>query len=251
MNFRLLRPTVVVDVSRLSELHGITRIGSTIRIGAATTHRDVELDEQLMTDCAVLADALPLIGHVAIRNAGTVGGSLAHADPAAEWGAIALLLDGQIDATGPGRTRTISADDFFTDWLTTALEDDEVLTSLSLELPGPGSGSAFVEVARRQGDYAMAGVGAVVQLDGGTIVSARVALLGLGLQPFRCRAAEEVLSGRIAIEEVVAEAAAAVFDAAEPIEDQHASAAYKRRVARVLAGRAIRRALERAGHHDG
>lgn len=242
MNFRLARPSALVDLSRVDGLASVAWEGQTLKVGAMTTHRDIEDRQTLKRDIGVFADALPLIGHIGIRNRGTVGGSLAHADPAAEWAAIALLLDASVRAVGPEGSRDVGIEDFFVDWMTTSLHHDELIESVSFHLPEPAAGSALVEVARRHGDFAMAGVGVALERRGDVISSAKVALLGLGLTPKLCRAAGESLVGGSLSDTEISSAAEAVIEAAEPLDDQHASASYKREVAGALTSRAIRKA---------
>ena len=202
----------------------------------------------------MIAEAIELVGHVAIRNRGTVGGSLAHADPAAEWPALALALDAELELAGPGGRRTVAARDFFVSYFTTLLEPDEVLTQIRLRLPDGRSGSCFLELSRRHGDFALAGVGALVTLDDdGTAADVRLALIGVGDRPVRPAAAESALRGRVPDDEAVVDAAAAIAAEIEPTGDIHASADYRRHVAGVLTRRALTTAVGRArgGEHAG
>ena len=245
--FRLARPSVVVDVNRVAGLDGARLEGDTLELGALTRQRDVELLPGLRERCPMVVEAVEQIGHVAIRNRGTVGGSLAHADPAAEWTALALALDAELDLHGPGGTRTLPARDFLISYFTTALQPDEVLTRIRLHVPNGRTGSCFLELARRHGDFAIAGVGALVSLGAdGTVVDARVALIGVGERAVRADAAERVLRGAEPTGDVVAEAAAAVDGEIEPNGDIHASADYRRHVAGVLVRRALETAVARA-----
>ncbi|HEU0337175.1 MAG TPA: FAD binding domain-containing protein [Gaiellaceae bacterium] len=245
--FRLARPSVVVDVNRVAGLEGARLEGDTLELGALTRQRDVELLPGLRERCPMVVEAVEQIGHVAIRNRGTVGGSLAHADPAAEWTALALALDAELDLHGPGGTRTLPARDFLISYFTTALQPDEVLTRIRLRVPNGRTGSCFLELARRHGDFAIAGVGALVSLGAdGTVADARVALIGVGERAVRADAAERVLRGAEPTGDVVAEAAAAVDGEIEPNGDIHASADYRRHVAGVLVRRALETAVTRA-----
>jgi carbon-monoxide dehydrogenase medium subunit len=252
--FRLARPSVVVDVNRVAGLDGARLDGDTLELGALTRQRDVELLPGLRERCPMIVEAVEQIGHVAIRNRGTVGGSLAHADPAAEWTALALALDAELDVYGPGGTRTLPAREFLISYFTTALQPDEVLTRIRLRVPNGRTGSCFLELARRHGDFAIAGVGALVSLDAdGSVGDARLALIGVGERAVRATAAEQVLRGSRPSEDVLADAAGAVDGEIEPNGDIHASAGYRRHVAAVLVRRALETAVARArgGDSDG
>lgn len=246
LNFRLIRPQALVDLGRIPTLRHVSLNGDQLVIGAMTTHRDVELSAAARR-CAMLAEALSLVGHLAIRNVGTVGGSLAHADPAAEWPALALALDARFLAAGPTGDRWVSSQEFFRGWMETALEPDEVLTEVHLTLPRPGAGSAFVEVARRHGDFAQAGAAVVLDALDGSIAHVRIVLLGVGTTAVRARHAEELLLNSRPSRARLAEAAAAAAEGLEPFIDVHASAEYKRQAARFLTERALSLALERLG----
>jgi carbon-monoxide dehydrogenase medium subunit len=189
--------------------------------------------------------ALPNVGHTAIRNRGTVGGSIAHADPAAELPAVALALDAELVARSSSGERTIPASEFFMGYLTTALQPEELLVEVRLPGLAAGHGSAFVELARRHGDFALVGVGAAVALDGsGAIADARLVFIGVGGAPVRAREAEALLRGAMPTDEVYAEAAERAKGELEPGSDSHASAEYRRRIAGVLAQRALREATQ-------
>lgn len=245
--FRLARPSVLVDLNRVPDLDRLELDEGRLRIGAMARQHRLERLPGLRERCPMVAEAVGLIGHVAIRNRGTVGGSLAHADPAAEWTALALALDAELELRGPAGTRTVAASDFFVTFFTTALQPDEVLTEIRLDLPNSRSGSTFVELARRHGDFALAGVAALVSLDGaGAIADARVALIGVGDRAIRARAAEQVLRGERPTDELYAEAAEAVDGEIRPGSDIHASERYRRHIAGVLTRRALRTATERA-----
>lgn len=249
--FRLARPSVLVDVNRVPGLDDVVLDGETLTVGALARERDVELAPGLRDRCAMVVDAIEQIGHVAIRNRGTVGGSLAHADPAAEWTALALALDADLDVVGPAGSRTIAARDFLVTYFTTALAPDEVLTRIRLVLPNGRSGSCFLELARRHGDFAIVGTGALLSLDDdGSIADARLTLIGVGQTAVRAGAAEDVLRGGRPTEELFAEAAEAAGVQIDPNGDVHASADYRRRVARVLVRRALATALARAQGGD-
>jgi aerobic carbon-monoxide dehydrogenase medium subunit len=245
--FRLARPSLLVDINRIPGLDGIELEDGTLTVGALARERDVELTPGLRERCTMVVDAIEQIGHVAIRNRGTVCGSLAHADPAAEWTALALVLDGEVDLIGPGATRTVPASEFLVSYFTTALASDEIMTRVRLRLPGGRSGSCFLELARRHGDFAIVGVGALVTLDGdGSIADARLGLIGVGQTAVRATQAEAVLRGGRPTSTLFAEAAKAAAAGIDPNGDIHASADYRRHVADVLVRRALDTALERA-----
>jgi carbon-monoxide dehydrogenase medium subunit len=211
-----------------------------------TRQRAVERSALVARHVPLLADALPWIGHFQIRNRGTLGGSLSHADPAAELPAVAVCLDARFTARGPSGSRAIAAADFFLGQLTTALAPTELLTEVWFPTSPRGSGSAWVELARRHGDFALVGVAAVVTLAGERIETARLALTGGGDRPVRARDAEARLADESLTPAVLADAAEAVRGAIDPGGDIHATASYRRHVAGVLVGRALRLAAARA-----
>jgi carbon-monoxide dehydrogenase medium subunit len=246
--FRLARPTVLVDLNGVAGLDRVELVDGGLVVGAMARQRDVERLPELRARCALIPEAIELIGHVAIRNRGTVGGSLAHADPAAEWCAIAVMLDAELELTGPNGTRTVAAGDFFISYFTTVLEPDEVLTRIRVPLPGGRTGSCFLELSRRHGDFALAGVGALVTLaDDGTAADVRLGLIGVGGRPVRPASAESALLGRVPDDAAIAEAAAAVAGEVEPNGDIHGSEEYRRHLATVLTRRALSTAVARAG----
>jgi aerobic carbon-monoxide dehydrogenase medium subunit len=255
--FRLAGPGVLVDLNRVGELDYLRdEADGRLAIGAMTRHRTVQGLPGLRSRCAMLAEGVELIGHVAIRNRGTVGGSLAHADPAAEWPALALALDGECEVVGPRGSRTVPVDELFVTYFTTTLEPDEILKEVRLRLPAGRVGSTFVELTRRHGDFAIAGVGALLALgDDGSISDARLTLIGVKDQVVRARAAERALIGSKPDDGVLEEAVALVDGAIEPSDDLHGSAGYRRQVAKVLTRRALQearmRAAQRGGGDDG
>lgn len=234
-----------MDINRVGGLGYVLREGDLVRLGALARHRDVELDEGIGSRCPMITDAMAVLGHVAIRNRGTVAGSLAHADPSAEWPALALALDAECTLMGASGVRTIPAGQFFQGFMTTAIGPGEMLTEMRFGLPPPGSGSAFVEVARRHGDFAQAGAAVVLAVDGDEISHARIALLGLGGTPLRAIGAEEGLIGERPTEEVLRSAAGLAVESMQPVDDVHASAGYKRQVGMVVVRRALAAALGR------
>jgi carbon-monoxide dehydrogenase medium subunit len=248
LNMRLVRTGAIVDLNGITALAYYRVERDILVVGALCRHRDIELDPAILIGCAAIADAVPLIGHIGIRNRGTVVGSIAHADPAAEWPALALLLDGVVSVEGPSGGREIPARDFFKGVFTTDLRPGELVVEVRFRLPRAGAGSAFVEVARRHGDFALAAAGAMVDLGAdGMVREARVVVAGLDAVPARLAAAEAALTGRAPTEEACAAAAAAGAPALNPTGDIHAPAAYRRRLGETLVRRALLLAASRAG----
>ena len=247
LNFRLARPALVVDLNRIESLAYHRAEEGALVVGALCRQRDLELDPEVGRRCAAIAEALPLIGHVAIRNRGTVVGSLAHADPAAEWPALALLLDASLRIAGPEGERSLPAARFFTGVFATDLRPGELVVEASFPWPARGAGSAFVEVARRHGDFALVAAGVLLEVSPDRKVQdARVVLSGVAGTPVRATAAENALKSQTAGEEAFAAAAAAAAEGLQPAEDIHAPAAYRRRLAQALVQRALVKALARA-----
>ena len=251
LNMRLAAPGRLIDLNRVGPLAYIAAREGGVAIGAMTRQRAVETSAVVAARVPLLADALPWVGHFQIRNRGTIGGSLSHADPAAELPAVAVCLDARFTVRGPAGARILEAGEFFRTYLTTALGPTELLTEVWFPATPPGAGSAWVEFARRHGDYALAGVGAVVTLDGARIREARLALTGVGDTPVRAREAEALLAAEPLTPTLVVEAAAAVRRAIDPGGDIHATPEYRRHLAGVLAGRAIMLAAARAKGADG
>ncbi len=245
LNMRLARPSVIIDLNRVGELDYIREEEGEILIGAMTRQRTAERSPVVARRLPLLADALPLVGHLPIRTRGTVGGSIAHADPSAELPAVLAALEGTVVIRGPQGTRRLASPEFFVSYLTTALEPDELL--LEVRFPAhEQQGTAFLEVARRHGDYALVGVGAVVTLAGGICTQAGLAFTGVGPVPARIPDAEAVLIGEAVTDGVLAELRKVVTRQIDPTGDIHASAEYRKEVAGVLAQRALRAAAERA-----
>ena len=248
LNFRLARPRHLVDLNRIPSLDYIREDDGAVAVGAMTRQRAVERSPLVRERCPLLAEAMPLVGHFQIRNRGTVGGSLAHADPAAELPAVVTALGGALVARRAGGQRVLPAERFFVAYLTTALAPDELLVEARFPAPPPRSGSAFLEVSRRHGDFALVGVAAVVTLDeGGVLTHAALALTGVGPTPVLAEAAAQLLVGDRPTPRAFEAAAREVSGGLRPDADLHASAEYRRHVAGVLARRALARAVERAG----
>lgn len=249
LSLRLARPSHLIDLAAIGTLKSIGFADEHLSIGAMVRERRAEGNDTVRRLAPLLAEALPLIGHPAIRSRGTIGGSLSHADPAAELPAVALLLEAELVAESRARgLRSIPAADFFTGFFTTALEPDEILTSVRIPAPHPGTGWAIDEVARRHGDFAMVGAAAMVRLDESTgrIRDARLALTGVSDTPVRLREAEQVLAGAAPTEEAFVSVAQQAAAQLSPPADVHGSPAYRRHVAGVLIRRTLTVATERA-----
>lgn len=253
MNFRLAQPSVLIDLNGVNELfHLDSGEPDGVRIGAMTRQRAVELSSLVAHEAPLVHETMPFIAHPQIRNRGTMGGSIAHADPAAELPAVMLARNARFNVRSSNGARWIPAEDFFTGLFTTALAPEEVLVEIALPALPTRSGWAFREIARRHGDYALVGVAAVVTLDdSGACQDARIVLLSVGDGPILARQAAQLLTGEAptpaAIEAASETAASRDID---PPSDIHASAAYRRQLAAVLTRRALTHACERAqGSH--
>jgi carbon-monoxide dehydrogenase medium subunit len=244
LNLRLARPAALVDINRVTGLDDLRVDGGVLRLGALVRQR--ALERWARDPAPLLAAALRLVGHTAIRVRGTVAGSIAHADPASELPALLLCLDGTVVARSRRGERTIAAGQFFQGLLSTALASDEIVTETRWTLPGPGAGWGFHEIARRHGDFALAGVAAVVGVSRGRVDHARVALFGVGPTALRGGTAEARLIGQAPAPAAIADAAAAATSELHPDSDLHASGDYRRRVARTLMTRALTDAVGRA-----
>jgi carbon-monoxide dehydrogenase medium subunit len=240
---RLARPALLVDLRRLPGLDQISVGRDGVRLGAKVRWRDIEDDPRLAAAHPLLRAAVAHIAHYQIRNRGTVGGSLAHADPAAELPGIAVACDGEIAAMGPAGARTIAAGEFFLGPLTTSLAAGEIVTELLLPAWPPGRRWGFEELARRRGDFALAGVAAFYdEGEGGRVRDAHIGVIGAGARPRRLAAAEAALDGRALDESALAEATRAAAAEVDPPDDHHAPAAYRRALVATLLERALRRA---------
>ncbi|MEU9017792.1 xanthine dehydrogenase family protein subunit M [Actinomadura sp. NPDC048394] len=246
---RLANPEHLVDLRRLDGLRGVEERGATVRIGAGTTQAAVARSAEVARSVPLMARATPLIGHFQIRNRGTVGGSLAHADAAAEYPAVVLALDAELQAVSPRGTRTIPAGDFFTGLWSTALDEDELLTAIDLPVRRGRSGFAIEEFARRGGDFAIAGAAVAVEVDdAGRVARCGIGLFGLGSTPLRAPAAETAATGAALADidpDELGRTAIGELDAVPA--DLHASADHRAHVGAVIVARAWRRAAEEAG----
>ena len=250
LNMRLSRPSVIVDINRIDEMAYVEENpDGGLRIGALTRQRTLERLPLVKERIPLLAAAIPYIGHFQIRNRGTVGGSIAHADPSGELPAMSVALGAEFILTGTAGQRTVKVEDFFLTYFTTALEPTELFTEIRIPPWPSGAGWGFEEVSRRQGDFALAGVAATVQLDGnGTCTNASIAVFGVGDTPVRADRAEDALSGRRIDAKALEEMAKLVSEDLEPDSDIHASAEYRKEVGGVMARRAVQAALARVRH---
>lgn len=251
LNFRLARPAHVVDVNRLAALTTVvSHADGGVRIGALVRQRTLERSELIRERCPLIAQAMPLVGHPQIRARGTLGGSLAHADPAAELPAVTVALDARLTLRRAGGERTVAAEDFFVSFLTTALAPDELLAEIALP-PWPArTGSSVHEVAKRHGDFALGGVAATLSLDPhGRVARARIVGFGVGPRPVRVVDAERALVGGAPTPVAFAEAGRLAAAGVDPPDDIHATSTYRRRLAGVLTVRALTSALASATEH--
>jgi carbon-monoxide dehydrogenase medium subunit len=245
LNFRLARPAALVDLNRVPALAGIREVNGHVAFGAMTRQRAVEFSPVVARRLPLLAEATRWVGHLPIRSRGTIGGSIAHADPSAEYPAVLTALDGVVVARGPKGERTLTAGELFESYLTTTLAPDELLTEVRLPTMPEGAGWAFEEFARRHGDFAIIGIAAAVWRDGARW-TARLATAGAGPVPVRLRAAEAIVEQEGTGDQTVAAAAARAAELVQPDSDIHASADYRRNLTRVLTARALTTAIGRA-----
>jgi CO/xanthine dehydrogenase FAD-binding subunit len=247
LNFRLLRPAILVDINRIPDLAFIEARAEDIAIGALTRHYRLETSPVIAAHLPVVAEAMRHVAHLAIRNRGTIGGSLSHADPAAELPMLALLLDATLQVASSAGLRTIAAQDFFLGPLTVDLAGDEMVTRITIPKLPPATGWGFVEVARRSGDFALAAAAATITLRDGTIAEARIAMTGVDETAKRASEAEALLNGQTLTPYLIDAAIAAVRAAVNPPADLHASSDYRRHLIGVLVGRSLADAWRRAG----
>ena len=239
MKLRLAQPKVVVDIGRIAGLSYVREAGGRVAIGAMTTHADIEASRLLTQKCPLLPETAGHIGDVQVRNKGTIGGSLVHADPAADYPAAILALDAEIDLAGPRGRRTVAAADFFVDLLQTAILSDEILTEI--RVPITSASVAYEKTEQKASGFALAGVAVVMTAD-----DLRVGVTGVAARPYRAAAVEQALRGRRQPSpEAIEQAAAHAADGVDPLSDIHASAEFRAHLASVNTRRAIRRALDR------
>jgi carbon-monoxide dehydrogenase medium subunit len=243
---RLAHPAVLIDINGIAELSGVSAVNGSVAIGAMTREYVAEESATVADAVPLLAAALPLVGHEAIRSRGTIGGSLAHADPAAELPAVARALDAEFVVRGPAGERVVPAAEWFEGYLTTSRRPDELLVQVRFPAAGRGTGISFQEVARRHGDFAMVGLATSLTLSGGTITDARLAFAGMSDVPVRAGGAEDLLAGERPSAELFDEAARRATDGIDPPADLHGSADYRRKVAAALVRRGLREAADNA-----
>ena len=247
---RLARPAVLIDINGIDDLSGVSAANGWVAIGAMTRDYVAQDSGTVAGAVPLLAAALPLIGHEAIRSRGTIGGSLAHADPAAELPAVARALEAEFVVRSQAGERVIQAADWFEGYLTTSRHPDELLVTVRFPAAAPGTGVSFQEVARRHGDYAIAGLAASLTLSGGAISDARLAFAGLSDVPVRAASAEDLLAGEGPSAELFDEAARRATEDIDPPADLHGSSDYRKKVAAALVRRGLRAAAGNAAERQ-
>ena len=244
LNFRLSRPAALVDLNRIPSLAYIREENGQVRLGAMTRQRTIEFSPVVARRLPLLSEATKWVGHLPIRTRGTIGGSIAHADPSAEYPAVLAALEGEVVARGPKGERVVKAKDLFLTYLTTSLESDEVISEIRLPVMPVGAGFALEEFARRHGDFAIVAIAAMVVRDAARCKQARLATAGAGPVPVRLRAAEEILERDGVTDAAIDAAARRAAELVSPDSDIHASADYRRHLTMVLTRRALKRALK-------
>ena len=239
LRLRLAYPDLLVDVGGIDELRGVRDSGDALVIGARTTHYQLVHDPLVAEHAGLLAQATSTVADPAVRHRGTLGGALAHADPAGDLPAVILALDGVLIARGPGGEREIAAADFFVDYLTSSLGPDEILTAIRVPKLGPGWGYRYEKFHRTAQSWATVGVAALVRRDNGTVAEARIGLTNMGTVPVRATATEQAASGAEASRAALSQAAGHADEGTEPPGDLHGAPDYRRHLARVLTGRAL------------
>ncbi len=248
LKLRLASFQYLVDIGRLTELQRVEEHDGALQIGSLVRHATIETSELIEQGCPLLAETAAEIGDVQVRNRGTIGGSLSHGDPAADLTAAALAAEAQMIVTGPGGERTIAAQDFFTDLMTTALGPNEILTLIRVPKFGLRTGSAYVKMHQQASGFAITGVASVVRLDPlGRVESVRAGVTGVGSIPYRARKVEEALQGKMPDAHAIEEASRHAADGVDPLSDIHASAEYRREMAVLFTSRSLEKALARAG----
>ena len=248
MKLRLASPSYIVDINRVPGLEYIQERNGQLAIGALTRHHAFEVSELIKAKCAVMAEAASVIGDPQVRNLGTIGGALAHADPAGDWGAVLLAVKGEVLAMGPRGQRTIRADELFVDLFTTSLEPTEIITEIRVPLPKLRTGGAYLKLERKAGDFAIVGVAVQLGLDDtGKCAYAGIGLTGVGNTYVRPKEAEQALLDRKIDTQLIRQAAALAAKAVNPPSDIRASSEYRRAMVEVFTRRALAEALRRAG----
>jgi aerobic carbon-monoxide dehydrogenase medium subunit len=244
MKLRFASPRALVDINGVSELGELEEQDGSLHVGALVRHKACERSELLRGRWATMGDAAPLISDPIVRNLGTVGGSLAHADPQGDWGSVMLAMRAEITVRGPNGTRTIPIDEFFQGPFTTALEPTEILTGVRIPDPGARAGGTYLKLERKVGDFATVGVAVHLSFSNGSVGTAGIALTGVGPKNLRAEAAEQALAGRALDDEAMSEAARLAAEAAKARTDVRGTEAYKRNVVRVFVERGLRKAAE-------
>ena len=247
MRFRLAQPEVLIDLNRIGGLEYVREENGRLLIGALTREAMLEESSEVQRHFPLLADAAQVIADPLVRNLATVGGNLAHADPANDHPAVMLAYGAEVVARGPGGERVIAIDDFFVDLFTTSLEPNEILTEIRIPRPPAGSGGAYLKIERKVGDYAVAAVAAQITLDGDTVTKARLGLTNLSMVPMRATDAESELAGKPLSDETLAAAGRAAAAQCDPSADLRGSVEYKKEMARVMTARALEKAVARTG----
>jgi carbon-monoxide dehydrogenase medium subunit len=245
MKLRLAQPGVLVDMGKISALKGVS-VNGNVSVGAMATYHEIASSEAVNAACAVLAECAAQIGDIQVRNRGTIGGALAHADPAADLPAVALALGATLTVQGPGGTRQVAADDLFVDMLTTALEPTEVITNITFPKLGAGEGAAYEKLRHPASRYAIVGVCAHVKVTGGTVIAARVAVTGAGPKAVRQTDVESAITGTSGDAAALDAASAQAGEGMDYLGDIHASEEYRRAMVKVYTRRALAKAVERA-----
>ncbi len=249
MKLRLAEPRVLIDIGQLADLSYVRTANGSVAVGALTTYHTLETSAVLKSDLPLLSEAAASVGDIQVRNRGTIGGSLVHADPGGDLPAVVVALEAEFVVRGPGGERTISAGEFFVGMLTTSIAPNEVLTEIRLPKLSGKAGYAYQKAANQASGYAIVGVAAAVSIgDGGNVQDVRIGITGAGAQAVRATAAENALKGQRATPETIraaADQAASAID--DPLEDIHASGAYRKELVKVHTRRALERAVRAAG----
>jgi 2-furoyl-CoA dehydrogenase FAD binding subunit len=247
MNFRVARPKVLIDINKIKELNYIREEKGELVIGGLTRERTLEVSPVVKKKCPILAEAISYIGHLPIRTRGTIGGSLVHADPSAEIPIIVCGLGGKMKVVGPSGERTLGADEFFMTYLTSALEAAEILVEVRIPILPVNAGWSFMEFSRRHGDFGIVAVASILYLENKELCrKASIALGGVAPTPLRAGEAESLLAGRVITEELIKEAGVKAAQATDPESDYHASAEYRKDMARVFTQRSLKEAWNKA-----
>jgi carbon-monoxide dehydrogenase medium subunit len=245
MRLRLAQPGVLIDINKIESLRGIN-VNGNVQVGAMTTYQAIESSEEVKAACHVLSEVCGQIGDIQVRNRGTIGGSIAHADPAADLPAVVLALDAKLTVQGPNGTREIGADEMFVEMLTTTIEPDEIITQITLPRLGAGEGAAYEKLRHPASRYAIVGVAAYVKMNGGQVAEARVAVTGAGVKAVRQPDVEGAIVGTDGGAEAIGRAVESAGEDVDYLGDIHASEEYRRAMVKVYTRRALTRAIAEA-----